>query len=138
MKLFALGIDFDPHRLNHRRWNQDPGCDPRSYFSFPFILSQFYKIPTINPKSPSISHHLSFLCVLWLQTFLISAFMLRTFILRPCPFYISYSFHSLWSLLWRSPYQRRYWCSLRSFPYLNSSLHWDGKSQDLSLTLCIS
>ena len=38
MKLFALDIDFDPHGLNHKRWSQDPGCDTRSYLSFPLLF----------------------------------------------------------------------------------------------------
>jgi len=52
----CFGIGSDPFGLNHRRWSQDPGCDLRSYFSFPllFFLNST-KIPPQTLKS-ALSH----------------------------------------------------------------------------------
>jgi len=57
MKLFALGIDFDPYGLNHRRWRQDPSCDPRSYLSFPLLFFLNYtNIPPQTLNQPTVPH----------------------------------------------------------------------------------
>jgi len=55
MKLFAFGFDFNPIYWiigsEAKIWVASRDIFPLFYF-----FSQFHKIPTTNPKSPSVSH----------------------------------------------------------------------------------